>query len=303
VEPPPTAAAKPAPYSLPFQLRSVHAATVVRSDDSLASYENKLGQGGLALVSLLTLAWAIPGTGNGPRTGLAPLVKLALVNDSPPPTVGKANVTTPTTGGFAIVNPLIGATYSRSLGSGLLASAFLCVTVPIGMGGGDTPDAGPLDARKVGPNVRAMMDNPLFAVNDFGTIGGLDLAYVDHGVTTQLEATVGLLKRVRGAANQPEKEKAVFTSGLHVGYFLVPRLSLGAELRYQRWIDAPIAVDNHVAGTSVDLLSLGAGPRLHFKVAPSVWIRPGVSYTRGFDHPLTSPGNYNVFQLDVPVVF
>jgi hypothetical protein len=303
VAPAPARVAKPAPYSLPFQLRSVHAATVVRSDSSFASYENKLGQGGSALVSMLTVAWRVPGTGNGPRTGLAPLVKLALVNDSPPPTVGKGNVTTPTSGGLAIVNPLVGATYSFALGSGLLASAFLCVTIPIGMGGGNTPNAGQLDARKVGPNVRAMMDNPLFAVNDFGTVAGLDLAFVDHGLTAQLEATAGLLERVRGAANQPEQQKSVFTSGLHVGYFLVPRLSLGAELRYQRWIDAPIAVDNHVAGTSADLVSLGAGPRLHFKVAPSVWIRPAVSYTRGFDHPLTSPGNYNIVQLDVPVVF
>jgi hypothetical protein len=303
LEVPQDAAAKPAPYSLPFQLRPVTALTVARSDTSLASYENKLGQGGTALVSILTGAWQIPGTGHGPGTGLAPLIKLALVNDSPPPTVGKNNVTTPTTGGFAIVNPLLGATYATSFGWGLRGSAFFCVTVPIGMGGGDTPNAGQLDARKVGPNVRLMMDNPLFAVNDFAVVPGLDLAYVGHGYTAQLEATFGQLERVRGAANQPEQAKSVFTGGFHAGRFLVPQLSLGVELRYQRWINAPIAVDHHVAGTSVDLLSLGLGPRLHFNVAPRVWIRPGVSYSRGFDHPLTSPGNYNIVQLDVPVVF
>lgn len=302
-EAPPTDGAKPAPYSLPFQLRPVTAVTVVRSDNSFASYENKLGQGGFALVSILTGAWRIPGTGNTPGTGLAPLVKLALVNDSPPPTVGKNNTTTPTTGGLAIVNPLVGATYALDLGSGFRASAFFCVTIPVGMGGGNTPNPGQLDARKVGPNVRAMMDNPLFAVNDFGIVPGLDFAYVDHGLTAQLEATVGDLQRVRGAANQPEQQKSVFTSGFHAGYFVIPILSLGAEIRYQHWLSPPIAVEDHVAGTSLDMTSFGAGPRLHFKLSPSVWIRPGVSYTRGFDHPLTSPGNYNIFQLDVPVVF
>jgi hypothetical protein len=275
----------------------------LRSDNSFASYENKLGQGGSAFVSELTGAWRIPGTGGGAGSGLAPLVKLTLVNDSPPPTVGKGNVTTPTTGGLAIVNPLLGATYALSLGSGFRASAFLGVTIPVGMGGGNTPDAGPLDARKVGPNVRAAMDNALFAVDDISFIPGLDLAYVAHGFTAQVEATLFQLERVRGAANQPEAHKTNFTSGLHAGYFIVPWLSLGAELRYQYWIDGPIAVENHTAGTSVDMLSFAAGPRLHFKVAPNIWIRPGVAYSRGFDHPLTSPGNYNIVQLDVPVVF
>jgi hypothetical protein len=303
VEAAPAVLPKPSPYSLPFQLRPVTALTVVRSDNSFAPYENKSGQGGFAYVSILTGAWRIPGTGNGPGAGLAPLVKLALVSDSPPPTVGANNATTPTTGGVAIVNPLVGATYAVNFGSGVRASAFLCVTIPVGMGGGNTPDAGQLDARKVGPNVRVMMDNPLFAVNDFAVVPGLDLAYVYEGLTAQLEATVGQLERVRGSASQREQEKTVFTSGLHFGYFLLPELSLGAEVRYQRWINPPFNVQDHAAGTSVDMPSFGAGPRFHFKVAPGVWIRPGVAYTRAFAHPLTSPGNYNIVQLDVPVVF
>ncbi len=107
------------------------------------------------------------------------------------------------------------------------------------MGGGDTPSAGALDARKEGINVRVDMDNPIFAVNDFAVNGGLDVAYVDHGFTAQAEATVGQLWRVRGAQNQQEADKAVLTSGVHIGYFLAPLLSLGAELRYQYWINAP----------------------------------------------------------------
>jgi|HubBroStandDraft_1064217.scaffolds.fasta_scaffold03537_7 hypothetical protein len=285
---------KPDPYSLPFQLRPVTAATAVRSDSSFASYQNALAQSGFAVVSELSAGYRIAGTGSGPGTGLVPLVKLAVVNDSPPGTA---------TGGFAFVNPLVGAIYALALGSGLRASGFLCVTLPVGMGGGNTPDKGALDARTVGVVVRADMDNALFAVNDLGVLAGVDLAYVRHGLTAQIEATFGQLERVRGAAQDPDASKTVFTSGVHVGYFLVDALSIGGELRYQRWINAPSAVDQHKPGTSVDMLSMGVGPRLHFELAPGVWIRPGIAYTRGFDHPMTSPANDNIVQLDVPVVF
>ena len=52
------------------------------------------------------------------------------------------------------------------------------------------------------------------------------------------------LERVRGASVQHEASKTNLTSGLHVGYFLVDALSLGAELHYQRWIDAPFGVES-----------------------------------------------------------
>jgi hypothetical protein len=284
---------RPAPYSLPFQLRPVVASTALRSDSSLASYENAKAQPGFAVVSSLVGSLRIPGTGDKPGTGLAPLIKLTVVNDSPPGTA---------TGGFAFVNPLVGASYALSLGSGWRASGFLGVTIPIGMGGGDTPDKGALDARTVGPIARADMDNSLFAVNDLAIIPGIDLAYVAYGFTAQVEATLFQLERVRGSAAQPEASKTNLTAGFHAGYFFIPNLSFGAEVRYQRWLNAPIAVDKDKPGTSVDMVSLGFGPRLHFQVG-SVWLRPGVAFTRGFDHPMTSPGNYNVVQLDVPVVF
>jgi hypothetical protein len=280
-------------YSLPFQLRPVTAGTVVRSDSSFASYESASAKGGFGFVSELTATYRIPGTGSAPGTGLAPLLKLTVANDSPP---GGA------TGGFAFVNPLVGASYAVALGSGFRASAFLGVTIPVGMGGGDTPDPGALDARTVGPVVRAGMDNALFAVNDFTVIPGIDIAYVAHGFTAQIEATLFQLERVRGATVQHEASKTNFTSGLHVGYFLVDALSLGAELHYQRWIDAPFGVELGKPGTSWDLVSLTVGPRMHFQTG-GVWIRPGIAYTRGFDAPMSSPANDNIVQLDVPVIF
>jgi len=293
-EPPPSSAL-PAPYSLPFQLRPVTAQTAIRSDTSFGDYQNTKAQNGFAVVSELSGSWRIPGTGNGPRTGLAPLVKLTIVNDSPPGTA---------TGGFAFVNPLVGASYALDLGSGFRASAFLGVTIPVGMGGGNTPNKGELDARTVGPVIRAGMDNPLFAVNDLSIIPGLDLAYVDHGLTLQAEATVCELERVRGEEVQLEASKTAFVGGAFIGYFLTDFLSLGAELRIQWWIDPPLAVQNHKPNTSYDLTSLAVGPRFHFRLGPRVWIRPGVAYVRGFDPPMTPKAfNDSIVQLDIPVVF
>ncbi len=296
----------PPPYSLPFQLRPVTAATALRSDTSFAKYENASGEGGFAVVSELGGAFRIPGTGAAPGTGLAPLVKLTIVSDSPPPGTAMA----PTTGGFAFVNPLVGASYAFSFGSGFRASGFLGVTIPIGMGGGDDPDKGALDARNVGPVVRAAMDNALFAVDDFTVIPGVDVAYVAHGLTVQLEATFFQLERVRGSGltpagvpADPDASKTNFTAGIHVGYFIVPVLSIGAELRYQDWIKAPAAVQKDTPGTSFDQISIGVGPRLHFDLGHGVWIRPGIAYTRGFEPPMSSPANDNIVQLDVPVVF
>jgi hypothetical protein len=287
---------RPAPYSLPFQLRTVHAVTAIRSDTSFGAYENTLAQGGVAVVSELSGSFLIPGTGgSAPNTGLAPTVKLTVVNDSPPGTG---------TGGFAFVNPVIGTCYALSLGAGFRMNTFLLVTLPVGMGGGDTPNKGELDARTVGPAIRSGMDNPLFGVNDLSVIPGFDVAYIGQGLTVQAEVTFAQLERVRGAAAQLEASKTAMTAGAHVGFFLAPYLSLGAELRFQWWIDPPFTVQTHKPNTSYDLTTLAIGPRLHFQLGPHMWIRPGVSYTRGLDPPMTpSSFNDNVAQLDIPLVF
>jgi hypothetical protein len=221
-------------------------------------------------------------------------VKLTIVDDSPPNNA---------TGGFAFVNPLLGATYAMKFGSGFRGSAFLAFTIPVGMGGGDTPDKGALDARNIGVPVRAGLDNSLFAVNDFAVIPGIDLAYVGGGFTAEVEATLFQLNRVRGSAADPDSSKTNLTAGIHLGYFLADFLSLGAELRYQRWLSAPLSVQKKLPGTSEDLSSMAVGPRFHFNIGSGVWIRPGIAYVRGFDAPMSKPGNFNIVQLDVPVVF
>ena len=83
----------------------------------------------------------------------------------------------------------------------------------------------------------------MFAVNYMTGIAGVGFAYVDHKFTAQVEATVLQLFRVRGdhAAARTDSTRTNATAGLHLGYFIIPQLSLGGELRYQRWLSTPPA--------------------------------------------------------------
>jgi hypothetical protein len=292
-EAPPAPPSSAAPYSLPFQLRPAAATTAVRSDTSFMRYEDASANGGFTAATTLLASWKVPGTGPA-GFGLAPLVRFAAVGDSPPSSVA-------TGGGFAVVNPLVGVTYAVPLGGGFRLAGFLGTTVPVGMGGGDSPNAGQADARNAGAWARAEMDNSLFAVNDWATIPGIDVAYVGRGFTLQAEATLFELVRVRGAQVQHEATKTNLTAGLHAGWFVIPSLSLGAELRYQRWIDAPFTAEQ--GKTSMDNMTFAIGPRFHFPVGTSSWVRPGVSFSRGADKPLAGTMNADIVQLDVPVVF
>lgn len=273
-------------------MRPVLSLTVLRSDTSLASYENGLAQHGLTVATMLTAAYRIPSTG-GPGTGLAPLVRLALVTDSPLPNAR---------GGTALVNPLLGVGYAVKTDFGMRFNAFFGATVPVGAGGGNSPDAGTVAARQRGLNARAQLDNALFAVNDFTVIPGLSAAYVAHDFTAQAEITLLHLMRVRGERAQPEASKTNLTMGLHLGYFLIPELSIGSELRYQRWLNAPFAVEKDPTDVTRDNLTGVLGPRAHFKVG-DVWLRPGISYGRGLDKPLSAPGDYHFVQFDLPAIF
>src|SRR5438270_3944779 len=78
--PVPPPAPPPVPYSLPWQLRPVTVATVVRSDTSVAFY--KAGSAGSTLVSSLLGTFKL-------TPELAPLFRVAVVQNSEPgPTVG-----------------------------------------------------------------------------------------------------------------------------------------------------------------------------------------------------------------------
>jgi hypothetical protein len=292
---PPAPAAFPAPppppYSLPWQLRSIVPATVVRSDTAMALYENATGQQGSTVATMLLGSYKV-------TPNLAPLVRLGFVQNSAPGTDPSGN---------SFLNPIVGLTYGLKLGA-VRVAGFLGGTVPVGGGGGDTPDKGAAAANKAGIAARSGMDNSMFAVDYFTGIVGADAAYVAHRFTVQAEATLFQLFRVRGAGTAPatDSTRTNSTYGLHAGFFFIPQLSLGAELRYQRWLTTPtqLVMGKAVAipDANMDTTTFAVGPRGHFAIGHGMFFRPGVSYARGLDKPLTT-SSYNMVQVDLPVVF
>jgi hypothetical protein len=223
---------------------------------------------------------------------LAPLIRLGFVQNSEPgPALG---------GAAALVNPLLGVTYARPLAHAFKAAGFAGITVPVGMGG-DKPASMDATAAAVmrGINARSAMDNAMFAVDYTTLIGGLDLAWVAHKTTLQAEATVFQLFRSRNPMFAPDHTRTNLTAGLHAGYFPLSFLSVGGELRHQRWLSTPKSIVGKPAAR--DTTTVAVGPRFHFK-AGGLWFRPGLSYAAALDRPAKDLG-YHIVQLDLPVVF
>jgi hypothetical protein len=281
----------PGPYSLPWQLRPAAAATVIRSDSSVAFYDTA-GSSGSTEATMLLGSYAV-------TPHLAPMVRLGFVQNQAPGT---------TPDGSSFINPVVGLTYARHT-TRLRWALFAGATLPVGAGSGDHPDAATAAANTAGLQARSGMDNAMFAVNYATGIVGADLAYVDHRVTLQAEATLFQLFRVHGddaGAQSTDAARTNSTMGVHAGYFLLPMLSVGAELRYQRWLTTPTRL---VMGSKVDIpdankdtLTVAVGPRAHVKLGRNMFLRPGISYSRALDNPL-SGASYNTLQVDIPVQF
>lgn len=293
LQPPPDPSAAPPPpppYSLPWQLRPAAIATVLRSDTAFAFYENPVsGESGSTVASMLLGSYKV-------SDAFAPLVRLGVVSNSPPDGPMSPG------SGFNFINPVLGGTYMFKLSPDFRLAAFLGLTVPVGGGGGDSPDPANATANGAGILARSAMDNAMFAVNYFTVFPGLGLAYVNHGVTVQIEATLLQLFRVRGE-NHPagaDSSRTNLTMGLHLGYFFIPQLSAGAELRHQRWLSTPAAVE--AVDALRDTSTFAIGLRGHFKLSDTMWLRPGLAYARGLDDPMDA-AKYNIIQLDIPLVF
>ncbi|HTJ41400.1 MAG TPA: hypothetical protein VL463_04865, partial [Kofleriaceae bacterium] len=266
----------PPPYALPFQLRPAAVADVVRSDTTIASY-----QGGTTVASTFLAAARI-------TPSLAPLVRVAVVHDTPTST--------------SMSNPLLGLTWAAPLGAPLKLAVLGAVTIPVGSGGGNTPDPMRAAASKAGVPARAGMDNALFAVNDVAAIAGVDLAYVHGSFTVQGEVTLFQLTRVRGGDVQPDTRKTNSTAGLFVGWTAHPRLALGAELRYQRWLSTPAAVAADMTGATRDTLTAAIGVRTKIDLGGGRVLKPGLAFAHGLDDPLDKKG-YEIVQVDLPFSF
>jgi hypothetical protein len=275
-----------APYSLPFQLRPAVASSVVRLDTTVGFYKDPAtDKSGTTVAPILLASYRV-------TEHLAPLVRLGVVSNSPP--TGSS--------GFGFLNPVLGAIYALEPAPPLRLGLFLGVTLPVGSGGGDSPDKAEKAARTAGIPARSAMDNAMFAVNDFTVFPGVDLAYVAGGFTAQVEATVFQLTRVRGSKDQPDSSRTNFTAGLHVGYFVIPALSIGAELRHQRWLSTPKQVENDATHTLRDTTTVAFGPRVHLDLGGGKWLRPAIVFALPLDDPMKKASE-KVLQIDVPFAF
>lgn len=304
---PAAAKPKPPPYSLPWQLRPAVVANVVRSDTSFAFYKDAAGkESGSTVASMLLASYKI-------TESFAPMVRVGVVSNSPPSSLMAAMK--PVDSAVNFLNPVIGGTYAIKPSKPLRLAFFLGVTLPVGGGGGDEAKVENKTANAMGIRARSAMDNAMFLVNDFAVFPGVDFAYVSGGFTAQVEATVFQLTRVKGdkqpamgLPNNPDKSKTNLTMGLHVGYFLAPFVSVGADFRHQRFLSTPKAVEADEASTNMtplglrDTTTFAVGPRFHMKLSDSVWFRPGVSFSMAIDKPLEK-FEYKIVQLDLPIAF
>ncbi len=280
-----------APYTMPWQLRSIIPSTGARFDSAIAFYDDKNGNsGGTAIASMLGGAYKL-------LPELALSVRLGFVNNNPPASAPSAT---------SFVNPLLGGLYSLKLSDDFRLAFFLGMTAPIGSGGGNYPDPAVQAANSAGILARSAMDNALFAVNYFTVIPGVDLAYVAHGFTVQLEATLLQLTRVRGEQIDKDPSRTNFTSGVGIGYAISPEISFGSELRYQRWLDNQTVSASTSPAT--ENLSFAVGPRFQFK-AGDLTLKPGIAYAQGISGPMarggyTYPTNSDkIVFFDFPVSF
>ena len=279
-----------APYSLPWQLRPAAATTTVRLDTAFAFYEDPVSHhSGFTTVPMASFSYKVV-------TGFAPMVRIGLVQNSPPDATAPA-ANPPS--GFGFLNPVVGGTYALELSKELRLAFFLGLTIPVGLGGGDNPDRGNKLARTVGIPARSAMDNAMFAVNDFTVFPGVDFAFVSGGFTAQAEATLFQLTRVRGSADQKDSSRTNLTMGLHVGYFVIPAISLGAEIRHQRWVSTPSTV---TTPSLRDTTTVAVGPRFHFQGSKGKWFRPGLAFAFPLDDPMKK-SSYKIVQLDLPFSF
>jgi hypothetical protein len=272
----------PAPYSLPFALRSVLPVDAVRLE------------AGLAISEVATTVPVLLGASKKIGSDVAVVARIGAVGSSP----------RGADGGAALSNLAIGASYALEIDPSVRASIFLGAALPFGSGGGDSPNPTTRAALLAAMPARSAMDNALFAVNYLTVFPGAGLAYIDGGLTLQAEATVLFLARVRGERMDADEFRLNFTSGIHAGYFVAPWLSLALELRYQHWIanDSAFAVADNPA---IDNLTIAIGPRAHLDLGFARF-RPGLAVAVGLDDPIGfgDRGTQSMLRvLDLPLVF
>lgn len=277
------AQAPPAPwvqragYSIPWGLRPAIAPNLIRLDTSLALHD----QGASA-------AFVFTG-GARPFAALPDLGlygRIALAHNSPDHSAW----------GTALGNPMLLALWTPRIAEVFRLSLSACVTLPVGMGGGGAPDPAVRAAALSGIWTRSSIDSALFVSNYVAVMAGAGFAYVSRGLTVQGEVTLLELVRARGEDIDPDENRMNFTTGMHVGFRVIPKLTVSAEARYQRWLSTPRAVVNN--SLLRDQLTAGLGLRANLPLGPTTLLRPGVAYFHPFGGYMGLHG-YGMLSFDV----
>jgi hypothetical protein len=267
------------PYSLPFQLRSAIPSSSIRVDQVVTPYRSTTEEGVVGVTSLGAAYKVI-------RTASI-AARLALVEHS-------ANGI----GTTSIANPVVSGMWGDGASPFRYALA-LSVALPLGAGGGNHPSPAIVSANQAAHLARFSMDGSWFSVNDTAVSAGGDLAYVFRGLTLQGEATVTQLFRVRGEQQAPDAYRANFLSGVHLGFWPVERLCIASEVRYQRWISTPAAVERDPFARHN--LSIAAGLRTRIGSGSTRFL-PGIAYATGLAGKVGNQ-HLHAVHVDLPVAF
>lgn len=132
------------------------------------------------------------------------------------------------------------------------------------------------------------------------------MAWIHEGLTIQLDLTLLYAIGSRAPVRERYDDSTNFVGQLWVGYAALPWLTLGAELRHQRFVDAPAPIRGADAAmpdgpTQAYQTSLAGGVRLRIPLG-SVTLLLAASYARGLDGWMWAHDD-NVFQLDLPFAF
>lgn len=265
-------------YSVPWSLRPAVAANIVRLDSvySVASVGN-------AWVSILTAGYrpvrSLPALGVLFRSG--------IVGSYP----GSGGST------WALTSPTFISLFTPEIAPHVRLAPTLAFSLPIGAGGGNPPDQDPANrgAMTAGIYPRQSLDAALFLTNYMAIVAGLGAAWIHRGLTVQAEASLLQFVRVRGDLVDADEARTNFTTGLHVGYQVVPSVTLSAELHYQHWLSTPAAVARNEALRSQ--LTVGGGVRANIPVGGAL-LRPGVAFFAPVGGQMNAL-DYKVFQLDL----
>lgn len=270
-------------YVAPFSLRLMEPGSMLRADGAVAFFDSGAGNAPSA-VSFLTGQW-------GATEHLGVFVRLG---------VSGAGLPDDGATGVAMTSPELGVLVSSRPAPELWVAFSYAMTLPVGDGGGDSPDPRLKNARLGGVLARAALDEAVLSPNDLGITPGIDVAWVEGGLTLQLGAKLEMLLRVRGERDQPETSRIDVVAGAFLGWFLLEELSIGAELRYRHWIRPPHDVrDSPEESALVGQASAAIGPRLHLELG-GLRISPGLAYTFGLDAPMAEL-DYNILLIDLPI--